>query len=142
MNLARIIVGLAASVSLTGCTVLSPDATTENNSTVGAPGSDPAAPNQSAAAPGEYPTFANGNASAFVAAPGRRPMGNGAYGHADLAGNLLEQARRGSTTLASGSWERHRVGTYRLTYTENDGTNGDTVWNRRYYALGARCARR
>ena len=91
----------------------------------------------------QFPDFLTPDASSYVAPPGRRPMGNGPYGHADLAGNLIEQARRGSVGyyLSGGSWERHDVNKYGNPYTANSNTNGDTVWNRRYYAIGARCAR-
>lgn len=92
----------------------------------------------------QWPNYAPPDATSFVAAPGRRPLGNGPYGHADLAGVVISQARRGSTTyfLSSGSWERHKIGSFGSAYTQMNGTAGDTVWNRRYYAIGARCARR
>lgn len=91
-----------------------------------------------------YPGFISPDASIYIAAPGRRPGGNGQYGHADLAGNVIQFAHVGATTyfLNSGSWERHTVGTFGSTYTNSNNTNADTVWNRRYYAIGGRCARR
>ncbi len=86
----------------------------------------------------QFPAYSAPDATAHISAPGRKPAGNGPYGHADLVGNVIEEARRGNRVYyqSNGSWERHapqRNGAY---YTDNT-----TVFNRRYYAIGARCAR-
>jgi hypothetical protein len=75
----------------------------------------------------------------YVAAPGRRPDGNGKYGHADLAGLSFEhlferQGANSSLWSGSGSWEGHAV-------SPNGATAGFTEATRAYWALGFRCAR-
>ena len=82
-----------------------------------------------------YPTYVQPDDSYNIAAPGRKPKGNGPFGHADLAGLVYNMARRGSDTyrLDNGSWEQHEV-MPRGQYTEHETF-------RRYYAIGGRCGR-
>ena len=86
----------------------------------------------------QFPAYIANDATPYIAAPGRKPAGYGPYGHADLVGNVVEQAHRGATVYyqSNGSWERHvpqRNGVY---YGD-----ASSVFSRRYYAIGARCAR-
>ena len=76
----------------------------------------------------------------YVAAPGRKPEGNGKFGHSDLAGLVFEltsdvNASNQVTWSGSGSWEGHAVSPNGAPYI----TNGDIT--RAYWALGGRCAR-
>jgi hypothetical protein len=74
----------------------------------------------------------------FVAAPGRRPGGNGKFGHADLAGLVIEMTSDVSGNqiawVGTGSWEGHAIGKY-------GNTVGKTDITRAYWAVGGRCAR-
>ncbi|NOU29952.1 MAG: hypothetical protein HOO96_18765 [Polyangiaceae bacterium] len=81
-----------------------------------------------------YPALVGNDASTYVPAPGRKPLGNGPFGHADLAGTLYELGND-IFFLNSGSWERH-------TPQANAGlsTGATSQWNRRYYAIGGRCS--
>jgi formylglycine-generating enzyme required for sulfatase activity len=83
-----------------------------------------------------YPAYSAPDASYNVGAPGRKPAGDGPFGHSDLAGNVYQFAHRGATTyrLDNGSWERHEIG-LRGSYIPHETF-------RRYYAMGGRCARR
>ncbi len=73
----------------------------------------------------------------FVAAPGRRPLGNGKFGHADLAGLLFNMTSdvSGSTIgwSGAGSWETHKARENGALYTTTD-------ISRSYWATGGRCA--
>ena len=74
--------------------------------------------------------------SVFNAAPGRRPTGNGPYGHADLAGLVFNFVWDGDYVgkwIWTGSWENHEptVG----------GQPYDLRNRPRYWAAGGRCAR-
>ena len=74
-----------------------------------------------------------------ILAPGRRPLGNGRYGHADLAGLLFEttssiipegQLYEGLVHMSkSGSWEAHPLGDNGWAWTTNEG----------YFAICGRC---
>src|SRR5262249_15637395 len=81
-----------------------------------------------------------------IAAPGRKPLGKGPFGHMDLAGLLFQMssgfgtAPNNSTVpiwLDSGSWESHGIpaGGRDLYYVANDS------YMRAYWAAGGRCAR-
>lgn len=74
----------------------------------------------------------------FVAAPGRRPGGNGKFGHADLAGLVIEMTSNVSGNqiawVGTGSWEGHAIGTHANSV-------GNTEITRAYWATGGRCAR-
>ena len=67
-----------------------------------------------------------------IAAPGRRPLGNGPQGHADLAALLFEHGT-GGVGLSSGSFEGHAI-------SKGGGSITFTI-NRKYWAIGGRCAR-
>ncbi len=64
-----------------------------------------------------------------IAAPGRRPLGNGPFGHSDLAGNLY--AVLWVDSIVTGSFERHAI------------TQSNNPWTERhkYWAGGFRCSR-
>ena len=89
--------------------------------------------------PGDY---LDPDLSWHVPPPGRFPLGTGPYGHADLAGGLLEWSRApgGDASLMfwNGSQENHPVagvdGAQFLV-----GPDASTPWSRRYWALGGRC---
>ncbi len=74
----------------------------------------------------------------YIAAPGRRPEGNGKFGHADLAGLLFEitsDLKDGNVNWSgAGSWEGHGVSANGVAY-------GYTSLVRAYWATGGRCAR-
>ncbi len=67
-----------------------------------------------------------------VAAPGRRPAGNGPLGHSDMAGLMLEQGA-GNPTIYGGSFEGHAI--------EEFAEATSFAINRKYWAIGGRCAR-
>jgi hypothetical protein len=72
----------------------------------------------------------------YIAAPGRRPEGYGAYGHADLAGLVFAQLFEGGavgTWIWTGSFEGHQP-------TEG-GQTANLASRPRYWAAGGRCAR-
>jgi len=74
--------------------------------------------------------------SIFIAAPGRRQSGYGAYGHADLAGLVFDMVYDGDYVgkwIGSGSWENH--------VPAAGGQAGDYRARPRYWATGGRCAR-
>jgi hypothetical protein len=74
--------------------------------------------------------------AAYIAAPGRRPAGNGAYGHADLAGLLFNQLFENGavgTWIWNGSFEGHSPA--------EGGATSDLRSRPRYWAAGGRCAR-
>jgi formylglycine-generating enzyme required for sulfatase activity len=76
----------------------------------------------------------------YIAAPGRRPAGNGKYGHADLAGLVFEWESDGAPgssnfpLINAGSWEEHPIGENAAQVDPQPGT-------RAYWAFGGRCAR-
>jgi Sulfatase-modifying factor enzyme 1 len=74
----------------------------------------------------------------YVAAPGRRPEGNGKFGHADLAGLVYEitsdVAGNRVTWAGNGTWEGHGV-------VKTGDSYGQTEIARAYWATGGRCAR-
>jgi hypothetical protein len=81
-----------------------------------------------------YPAYIAPDATYNVPAPGRKFRGAGPFGHMDLAGTLY-QFSRDALFQYNGSWENHTP--------EARGTGGGTpfqMWNRRYYAMGGRCA--
>jgi hypothetical protein len=96
-------------------------------------------------------------AGSQIAAPGRRPMGNGPYGHADLIGNLAPYLRNkaggwGSILSSVGSWQGH-FNTWDKNALGTLGNSTAPVWRTSqdtdtsdpktaYWAAGARCARR
>jgi len=89
-----------------------------------------------------FPGYTAPDSTYNIAAPGRKPLGAGPFGHMDLAGNVFEYARSvnasGVTTpqrFNSGSWENHVP-------SGSGGTiSAAEVW-RRYYAFGGRCGHR
>jgi hypothetical protein len=74
----------------------------------------------------------------FVAPPGRRPAGNGKFGHSDLAGNLIEMTSTfsgaGIVWAGNGSWEGHAI------QKDNAPIVASAVITRAYWATGGRCA--
>ena len=68
-----------------------------------------------------------------MAPPGRRPLGYGPLGHADMAGLLLEHAA-GGPSISKGSYENHAIGT-------NAAPIAGYAITRKYAAIGGRCAR-
>jgi formylglycine-generating enzyme required for sulfatase activity len=87
--------------------------------------------------------------SVHVAPPGRFPKGNGPFGHADLAGNLLNMTNQiGGTAgtavdnrevvwFRNGTWQGHAIPFYQ------SAQNPLPSWKSlsKYWATGARCAR-
>jgi hypothetical protein len=83
--------------------------------------------------------------SAHIAAPGRKPLGAGPFGHMDLAGLVFQMssgfgtAPNGSVVpiwLYSGTWEAHEIPKApSFYYVANDS------YKRGYWAAGGRCAR-
>lgn len=75
----------------------------------------------------------------YIAAPGRRPEGNGKFGHADLAGLMMQitSTFEGSNLIWSGngSWEGHGI-------IASGGVSAKTPPERAYWAAGGRCAHR
>lgn len=73
----------------------------------------------------------------YIAAPGRRPAGNGKFGHADLAGLVIEITGtvNGNSVVwgGNGSWEGHGI-------SPNGAPLVTTSIDRAYWAAGGRCA--
>lgn len=75
--------------------------------------------------------------TAYIAAPGRRPAGNGPFGHADLGGLVFQLTSTfdpGGASVAwsrAGSWEDHPVAYPAVLYRPADVS--------RYWAAGGRC---
>lgn len=82
-----------------------------------------------------YPAPIAGSADQayHMAAPGRRPLGYGPLGHADVAGLLLEHGA-GGPSIGKGSYENHAIN------TNAKAIAGYTI-TRKYAAIGGRCAR-
>lgn len=112
-------------------------------------GADPAQPPQTRAYDPRYVNHYNyswppheiqpsSDISYFVPAPGRRSAGAGSFGHLDVAGALHEWSLSpagGAVMFLNGSWEDHPMA------GKPGNTPAHKVWNRRYYAIGGRCAR-
>ena len=74
----------------------------------------------------------------FIAPPGRFPLGNGPYGHADLAGNVFDALEINGTNdcwSRAGSWQGHGI-----PYT-SAGCGVNVAATNKYWAMGGRCAR-
>ncbi|MBX3211862.1 MAG: hypothetical protein KF850_07505 [Labilithrix sp.] len=74
--------------------------------------------------------------TAYIAAPGRKPAGNGPNGHADLGGLVFNitstfQPNGNARWSRNGSWENHRI-----PYGETSSAK-----SRAYWAAGGRCTR-
>ena len=78
-----------------------------------------------------YPQNADLDRTALIAAPGRRPLGYGPFGHADLAGLLFEYSAGLTVALWQGSFEGHAISMSDYAVTPA----------RKYWAIGGRCAR-
>jgi hypothetical protein len=73
----------------------------------------------------------------YIAAPGRRPAGNGKHGHSDLAGLMIEitsDVGAGVLWSGNGSWEGHGVS------PKGAPLIASTDITRAYWAAGGRCA--
>ena len=81
--------------------------------------------------------------SVYVAPPGRFPMGNGPFGHSDLAGDVYSIAMPPTpvpdpTTLQAGLG---RTGAFDAHAIQEKGDFGSYLATNKYLAVGARCAR-
>ncbi len=76
--------------------------------------------------------------SIFISPPGRFPLGNGKYGHADLGGNVFNVTDIDGTNVywsRGGSWQGHGI-----PFT-GVGSNINPPATNKYWAMGGRCAR-
>ncbi len=81
--------------------------------------------------------------SVYVAPPGRFPLGNGPFGHSDLAGDVYSIAMPPTptsdpTTLQAGLG---RTGAFDAHAIQEKGDFGSYLATNKYLAVGARCAR-
>jgi len=75
----------------------------------------------------------------YIAPPGRYPLGNGPYGHSDLAGSVFQAADLVGTNdcwSRSGSWQGHGI-----PYAAAGSCGVNLPATNKYWAMGARCAR-
>lgn len=84
--------------------------------------------------------------TAFIPSPGRRPSGNGPFGHSDLVGTLFDYVMSGSYISQSGSFELHvPTGQAGGGFVTKEGATYPgalkLTTRRRYHAFGGRCAR-
>jgi hypothetical protein len=74
----------------------------------------------------------------YIAPPGRFPLGNGKYGHADLGGSVFNATDINGTNVywsRSGSWQGHNI-----PFTGAGSWINPAATNK-YWAMGGRCAR-